>query len=602
MRKPLFIALLITFLVGSAVAQTTVFTYQGSLKDGANLPTANYDFEFRLYSAIAGGLPIATLQRLSVPVSNGTFTVQLDFGGQFPGFERFIEISVRPAGGGSFTPLLPRQAITNTPYAIRSHTATNADNAVNSQIANNALSLGFIPANQYVVTTDPRLSDARPPTAGSGNYIQNSTTQQTGSFNISGNGTSGGTLSGNIVNAATQFNLGGQRVLGGNPAVGNLFVGAGSGDLLTGGENSFFGVNSGKSTTSGAGNSFFGFLAGFFHYTGSYNSFFGQQAGRGNVEGLVTGSFNSYFGHRAGENTTSGNSNSVFGTGAGLALRTGSQNSFFGHDAGNTIFAGSLNTMVGDNADAVSDLTNSTAIGANAFVTQSDSLILGSINGTNGATADTRVGIGTTAPTALLTLSASSTNSGENTATFKATNIGANASHIHFGASGDWYIRSAAAGGKVILQDTGGNVGIGTALPDQRLSVNGNASKVGGGSWVVFSDERLKNVNGTFRRGLADLMRLNPIRFEYRSDNALGLRGDGEYIGFNAQEVLKVIPEAVSESTTGYLQLNNDPIIWTTLNAVKEQQAQIESLKKQVETLRALVCTDRPTAEICAKK
>ena len=50
--------------------------------------------------------------------------------------------------------------------------------------------------------------------AGSGNYIQNTTTQQSGgNFNISGNGTIGGTLSGNIVTAATQFNIAGRRIL-----------------------------------------------------------------------------------------------------------------------------------------------------------------------------------------------------------------------------------------------------------------------------------------------------------------------------------------------------------------------------------------------------
>src|SRR5262249_3524965 len=59
----------------------------------------------------------------------------------------------------------------------------------------------------------------------------------------------------------------------------------------------------------------------------------------------------------------------------------------------------------------------------------------------------------------------------------------------------------AGTGGRIILGtrtgshltvDTAGNVGIGTTLPDQKLSVNGDADKVGGGSWLNFSDERLK--------------------------------------------------------------------------------------------------------------
>lgn len=55
---------------------------------------------------------------------------------------------------------------------------------------------------------------------------------------------------------------------------------------------------------------------------------------------------------------------------------------------------------------------------------------------------------------------------------------GPNYSHIHFGPSGDWYIRSAAANGKVILQDSGGNVGIGTTTPAARLAVRGDGTDV----------------------------------------------------------------------------------------------------------------------------
>src|ERR1051326_5850307 len=47
-----------------------------------------------------------------------------------------------------------------------------------------------------------------------------------------------------------------------------------------------------------------------------------------------------------------------------------------------------------------------------------------------------------------------------------------------------------------------GRLGIGTTAPDSPLTVNGNASKPGGGSWNVFSDIRLKNVKGKFNTGL----------------------------------------------------------------------------------------------------
>ncbi len=129
--------------------------------------------------------------------------------------------------------------------------------------------------------------------------------------------------------------------------------------------------------------------------------------------------------------------------------------------------------------------------------------------------------------------------------------------------------------------NTDGNVGIGTTNPDQLLSVNGNASKIGGGAWASFSDERLKTIHGRFNAGLEEILKLKPIRYRYKKDNPLELPDEGEHIGFSAQEVQKVIPEAVSKNSKGYLMLNNDPVLWAMLNAIKEQQKTIEELKKK---------------------
>jgi hypothetical protein len=66
--------------------------------------------------------------------------------------------------------------------------------------------------------------------------------------------------------------------------------------------------------------------------------------------------------------------------------------------SGITNTTGSNNTALGFQADVSAGITNATALGNLAKVTQSNSLVLGSINGVNGATADTTVGIGTTTP------------------------------------------------------------------------------------------------------------------------------------------------------------------------------------------------------------
>ncbi len=139
-----------------------------------------------------------------------------------------------------------------------------------------------------------------------------------------------------------------------------------------------------------------------------------------------------------------------------------------------------------------------------------------------------------------------------------------------------------------MVLDTSGNVGIGTTAPDLRLSVSGDADKsVGGGSWQFFSDERLKDIKGRFNSGIKAVMQLQPIRFQYKRDNALGLLSEREEVGFGAQALQKVIPEAVTRNANGYLMVNNDPILWTMLNAIKEQQKEIGELKAQVQKLRA---------------
>src|SRR3989442_3924768 len=187
----LLIALLLSLSSGRALAQTTAFTYQGRLTDGGTAANGVYDLQFGLWDSASAGSQIGSTQALpAVQVSGGVFTVTLDFGANaFPGANRFLEISARLSGASSFTPLLPRQSITSTPYAVRSANATLADTSTNST------QLGGVGAGQYVQTSDSRLTDSRSPTVGSSNYIQNtSSPQASANFKINGDGTAGGTL------------------------------------------------------------------------------------------------------------------------------------------------------------------------------------------------------------------------------------------------------------------------------------------------------------------------------------------------------------------------------------------------------------------------
>ncbi|MDM7920931.1 MAG: tail fiber domain-containing protein [Pyrinomonadaceae bacterium] len=388
-----FLTVSILFISAFAAnAQTNVITYQGTLNDGGSPANGTFDMRFQLYALISGtqtavGTPV---ERLGVTVTDGAFTVNLDFShvtGSFTGSDRFIGIAVRPAGGASFTTLTPTQQITSTPYAIRSQSAQSAGTATNST------QLGGIAASQYVVTTDPRMTDARTPTAGSANYIQNSTVAQPSSnFNISGDGTAGGTLRGNIVTATSGFNIGSARVLsvagtnntlvgegaGGtilNPGSNNTMVGFAAGDVTTGGFNSFVGASAGAANTSGVANSFFGALAGNSNTTGLQNSFFGRGAGAANTSAdgnsyfgaysgnVATGADNSFFGSLTGLANTTGYNNSFFGAETGKANLDGHSNSFFGARAGTATTSGDLNAFFGVN----SGQNNTTGIGNSFF-------------------------------------------------------------------------------------------------------------------------------------------------------------------------------------------------------------------------------------------
>lgn len=387
--------LILTALFASqAQAQGTAFSYQGNLSLSGSPANGTFDFEFKVFDALSGGAQQGpTLTRAGVTVTNGVFSVELDFGNVFPGAARWLELHVKQPADPSYTTLTPRKEFTSTPYAIRSLSAATA---------NNATQLNGVAAGQYVLTTDARMTDARTPTAGSSNYIQNTTTPQAGAnFNISGNGTAGGVLTGNTINAGTQYNINSVRVLAAslsntyvgqlsgiaNGGIGNAFFGVDSGkannsgsrntflgggsgrDNLSGDGNSFVGNASGISNTSGGNNSFFGANSGLNNKTGSSNSFFGASAGTMNTSACC----NSFFGLEAGFSNVSGTNNAFFGYKVGRS-NTASRNTFFGSLTGNASTGGNDNTFVGYEAGSAN-----TENGNSFFGSQSGKANLGGV-------------------------------------------------------------------------------------------------------------------------------------------------------------------------------------------------------------------------------
>jgi trimeric autotransporter adhesin len=285
--------------------------------------------------------------------------------------------------------------------------------------------------------------------------------QPAGSYATLGTNTFSGTqtvTSGDLVLPATAGSEVGVIMLGGAPFAHsygsqNTFVGAQAGNFgMTGGNNTAIGyqalyhnttgngntatglgalmlnttgigntANGGDalfSNTTGIGNTASGYFALTFNTTGKDNT----ASGAGALHLNETGDYNTasgdsalYYNSEGGGNTaigyfalfynTTGGSNTAVGFHAleNICFPVDScaagHNTALGDDTGPSDESGSNDTFIGAGADAgAADLTNATAIGANALVGEGNALVLGSISGVHGATSSVNVGIGTTTP------------------------------------------------------------------------------------------------------------------------------------------------------------------------------------------------------------
>lgn len=190
---------------------------------------------------------------------------------------------------------------------------------------------------------------------GSPYYVQNGATTQTGaSFNIDGNGTVGGTLTGATANTTNGYQINGTQELFVDGA-NDIMIGPGAGNRsITGHANQLMGDVAGFNLTSGAGNSIIGASAGLTSTTASYNVFLGYTSG----EGVTTGQTNTFVGAQTGavSGETSSN-NSFFGFDAGTNNTTGQGNLFLGAYAGSSNVAGSNDIYLaadhGDESNAI---------------------------------------------------------------------------------------------------------------------------------------------------------------------------------------------------------------------------------------------------------
>ncbi|MBC7937718.1 MAG: tail fiber domain-containing protein [Rhizobacter sp.] len=135
--------------------------------------------------------------------------------------------------------------------------------------------------------------------------------------------------------------------------------------------------------------------------------------------------------------------------------------------------------------------------------------------------------------------------------------------------------RSNGATTTLFLQNEGG-----------ALETGGAASKPGGGSWSATSDARLKQNIQRYEDGLQQLQKINPVYFNYNQQS--GYDTSKQFIGVLAQELKEVAPYMVGtfkKDNTEYLNVDNTAMTYMLINAVKEQQKEIEELKALVKKL-----------------
>ncbi|SCY25821.1 tail fiber domain-containing protein [Flavobacterium caeni] len=99
--------------------------------------------------------------------------------------------------------------------------------------------------------------------------------------------------------------------------------------------------------------------------------------------------------------------------------------------------------------------------------------------------------------------------------------------------------------------------------------------------WTIPSDERLKKIHGNYEKGLAEIVELQPIRYHYQDVDGHQFEPEvlqTECVGFSAQEVQKIFPEAVGTDDDGYLNFNMHSILVASVNAIRELKEQNENL------------------------
>jgi len=209
------------------------------------------------------------------------------------------------------------------------------------------------------------------------------------------------------------------------------------------------------------------------------------------------------------------------------------------------------------------------------------------------------------------------TAAGDFSTIWKTFYVGVNASGV---GNGSFVIEDAgtnvggAATTRLIITTTG-NVGIGTASPDQALSVSGNADKSSGGtSWGTFCDKRWKDLDSIrrFELGLEWVRTLpSPVRFRYAKENGIGANTLEENVNFIAQDLQDGVHDNLVYRTRNKVRtsdkepvemfgVNVNDMHFAFVNAIKELAQQNETLREELRLLKSRLDVSEQAAKLAA--
>ena len=569
-RKPLSVALAAALLFGAGSTLAATFTYHGTLLDSGKPAEGTYDIELTLYTAPSGGHVIGgPMVMFKVPVHEGRFSTQADFGPLTKSVNQaYVSVRVRSANQEDYVSLNTR-ALVDTVNATSVCPGAwtlegNAGNPAGSYLGTadtqpltfdvNATQVGqitpsgdnaaapnspdvvFGSSSNSVVGSIGGATIAGGGDQGFGNSVHanfatvgggvNNTAQGTsstvgGGQNITASGNysvvSGGygnaesadysTISGGIDNTASGGSstvAGGTTNMasGGSSTIGGGFsnIASGSSSIVAGGYTNTASEQSatvagGQNNTATAGNSAIG--GGFSNIASGPDS-------------IVAGGYT---------NTASGQSATVAG---------GQNNTASG--AGSTVAGGFDNNAAGQQSFAAGTLATVRSVDDGTFVWADNIGSFFTSTGPNQFLVRATGGVGIN--TADLGLPASLTVQGLSNTSGTLTLVadsskGTNQSNIHYGPTGDWFIRSASGSGNVVIQDTGGGVGIGTSsisVGDLITTGANGAHLTSGGVWTSASGRTFKEAfaNVDVSSVLTKVVALPVQTWFYKIDHAEG--------------------------------------------------------------------------------